>query len=326
MPLNKNAYLRYLAIDRLLSKRKLSRDQLFKRVNSELNLNITKFTIDKDLKFLKEHFLAPIKSSKNGLYYDDPKFTITVSNLSKAEQRALEFAVDMLENASSSVLIQEAKATINKLNRKLSTGTRDSNVISSDLTLKVEGIEHLSPLYDSIVQKECIIIDYNSPRQKKIVKHHVSPYLLKEYKSRWYVVGYSDQKAFTIVLALDRIKSIRSSNTTFHIDPEFNATKYFKHSFGITHRQYQKPEKVKFWVDKDAYYFMKVRPLHNSQKVLEEQEGGYIVQLEVFLSEELLIELMGLGGRVRVLSPPELVSDITKHLIKMNQHYKLKQA
>lgn len=324
MPLNKNAYLWYLAIDRLLAKRKFSREQLLQRINSELNINITKFTIDKDLKFLKEHFNAPIKPSKDGLYYADPEFTIAAANLSKAEQRALEFAIDVLENVSNSVLIQEAQATINKLYRKLNAGKRDSKVISSDVNLKVEGVEHLSRLYDAICQKECIIIDYNSPRQKKVVKHQFSPYALKEYQGMWYVIGYSDQKEFTIVLALDRIKSIRASSVSFHPDPDFSPTKYFKYSFGITHRQYNKPEKVKFWVDKDAYYYMKVRPLHSTQKVLEEKEDGYIVQLEVFLSEELLIELMGLGGRVKVLSPPELVSDIKRYLIEMNQHYNLK--
>ncbi len=322
MPLNKNAYLRYLAIDRLLSKRKFSRDQLLKRINSELNLNITKFTIDKDLKFLKDHFKAPIKPSKDGLYYADPEFTIAGVELSKAEQRALEFAVGVLDGAGDSELVQEAQTIINKIFRKSNTSKSEKKYISSDVSLNVIGLDWLSPLYDAILEKSCIIIEYNSTRQKKVVKHVFSPYLLKEYAGMWYVIGYSEEKAFTIVMALDRIKAIRRANVGYHIDPDFDPEKYFKYSFGITHRQYHKPEKVKFWVDKDAYYYMKVRPLHSTQRELEETEDGFIIQLEVYLSEELLITLMGLGGRVKVLSPPELVNDIKNHLLKMNQHYK----
>jgi predicted DNA-binding transcriptional regulator YafY len=323
MPITKNAYLRYELIDKLISKGTYTREKLHLKLKQLLNDDkLSQSTIDKDIKFLSNHFEVPIKYKKNiGYYYADPDFSL-MFNLNKSEQRALEFAVEVMDKPVSTFLHQEAQTIVNKIYRRINKSTGDSRIISSDASIKVEGENWLSPLYDAIKDKKCIIIEYNSPRQKKIVKHNFSPYLLKQYREMWYVIGYSDQKDFTIVMALDRIKNVRAAYVNFHNDPDFSPEKYFKYSFGITHRQFNKPEKVKFWVDKDAYYYMKVRPLHKSQKVLQETDDGFIVQLEVYLSEELLITLMGLGSRVKVLEPEELVKDIRQHLVEMNAYYK----
>jgi predicted DNA-binding transcriptional regulator YafY len=321
MPINKNAYLRYLTIDKLLSSKAYKRDELRKRLCVALNLKISESTLDKDIRFLKENFKAPIKTTSAGYEYTDSAFSLSSLKLSKPEQQALEFTADVLGKAGNSELIQEAQTVLNKLYRKLNSGKTDNKIISSDINLTIKGTEWLEVIYEAAKEQIGLIVDYNSPRQKKVVKHHLSPYLLKEYRSMWYVIGYSEEKGFTIVLALDRIKDILPSNVSFHIDPDFNNEKYFKHSLGITHRQYHKPEKVKFWVAKDAFYYMKVRPLHNTQKVLEETEDGYIVQLDVFLSEELLIEFMGLGSRVKVLEPAELVNRIHEEVKKMSHYY-----
>jgi predicted DNA-binding transcriptional regulator YafY len=322
MPITKSAYQRYEIIDELLSKQRVTRQELKEKLERRLNLPLSLSTLDKDIKFLKQHFKAPITQNQKRYEYSDKSFSISNIKLSHSEKRALEFSLDVLENSMNSEIIQEAKTILDKLARKVSADKEASKIISRDTSFDVGGVEWIGDLYDAIKDKMAILIEYNSPRQKKIVKHNFSPYVLKEYQGMWYVIGFSDQKEFTIVLALDRIKDIRKSNVDFHIDPNFSPTKYFKHSLGITHRQYSKPEKVKFWVDKDAYYYMKVRPLHGTQKVLEETEDGFIVQLEVFLSEELLITLMGLGGRVKVLEPAELVKDIMNHLDKMNKYYK----
>lgn len=320
MPVNKNAYLRYQIIDELLAKKNYSRKELCEKLSDQLGNSISLATLDKDIRFLKDHFRAPIESLA-GKYFYKGDFSLSNIKLTRKDERALEFAVGVLDGAGDSELVQEALTIINKIFRKSNTSKSDKKYISSDVSLNVIGLDWLSLLYDAILEKSCIIIEYNSPRQKKIVKHVFSPYLLKEYAGMWYVIGYSEEKGFTIVMALDRIKAIRRANVGYHIDPDFDPEKYFKYSFGITHRQYHKPEKVKFWVDKDAYYYMKVRPLHSTQRELEETEDGFIVQLEVYLSEELLITLMGLGCRVKVLSPPELVSEIKNHLLKMNPHY-----
>jgi predicted DNA-binding transcriptional regulator YafY len=322
MPVNKSALIRYQLIEKLLSKMKYSRKELLDRINQELDNKISIHQLTLDIGFMRNHFKAPIKTSKAGYNYSDPSFSIFSIRLSKSEELALAFALNVLETSSNLILVQEAQTVLKKLYRKSDSKSNNSGIISSDLNLSVVGINWLTELYTSILDKESLLIDYFSQRLGERVKHNFSPYLLKEYQGMWYVIGYSAKKELTIVLALDRIKDIRTSNTSYYEDTSFNPEKYFKYSFGITHRQFHQPEKVKFWVDKKAFYYMKVRQLHISQKVLEETDDGFIVQLEVYLSEELLITLMGLGGRVKVLEPVELVNDIKQHLEKMKTYYK----
>jgi predicted DNA-binding transcriptional regulator YafY len=321
MPVTKNAYKRFVLLDKYMSGKKLfNRKELRDKMIDDLDEQVSESTIDKDIKFLRDHFGAPIES-KGGYHYTDKSFSLAKMNFTDEQLRALEFAAGVLGRIGNVTLAQEAQTVLNKISRKVNEGQPGPKVISSDMSLTVKGVEWLDELYTAIVDKRAILIEYNSHSKNKVTRHSLSPYLLKEYRGLWYVIGYSAEKEFTAVLALDRIKDIRAAHVNYFVDPKFDSKEYFRHSIGITHRLGYKPEKVKFWVDKEAYYYLEIQPLHSSQRVLRQDEEGYTLQLEVILSEELLITLMGLGGRVKVLAPAGLVNEIKGHLGQMQIHY-----
>lgn len=321
MPIVKDAYRRYLLLDKYFSgKYFLNRESLLRRINEELEEEVSDSTIDKDIRVLKNEFRAPI-SAKGGYHYTDSKFSLPKMKLTPEEIRALDFAAGILSEAGIVPLAQEAKAVITALLRKSGEEHPEHKVISTDLSLSVKGVEWLPQLFEAINSRKALLVMYNSPRKKEVTKHYLSPYLLKEYQGLWYVIGYSKEKKFTLVLALDRIKEIKTANVDYQDDPNFNPAAYFKHSIGITHRYGYQPEKVVFWIEKEAYYYMEIQPLHVSQKVLREEKDGFVVQIEVILSEELLIKLMGLGGRVKVMAPANLVAQVKEHLARMSSYY-----
>lgn len=328
MPINKNAYLRYRIIDELISTRNYQRLDLLDKLNERLELEngaaVSKETLDNDLKILRSHFKAPIQFNRSrGYHYEQKGYRVFTNELDKSEIRALDFAIDVLNGNSHIALIREAQTVLNKIFRKASQHQGERRVIISESNLDVQGVEFLEPLHTAILDKKCVIIEHRSLRQKKVVRHYFSPYALKEFKGLWYVVGYSAEKEMVINLALDRIKEVREpTGVSYHQDQEFNLSRYYRHSVGITTLPSGRPSKVTFWVSTESVYFINIQPLHGTQRMIEENEKGATFQMEVYLSEELLIALMGLGSRIKVLEPAALVSSIRDHVTKMKRHYK----
>lgn len=327
MGTTKNALKRYLIIDELVSKGGLSRKDLFRKLNQRLKSSdsesVSIETLDVDIRNMKKEFNAPIKNSKSiGYHYQEEGYRHLQNNqLSEAEVRALDFSLSILAEKNHVTLIREARTILNKIYRKASNGTQSHQVMLSDTSMTVQGVEWLAPLHEAILNKKCVVIDHYSLRQKKVVKHYFSPYALREYRGLWYVIGYTAIKGLVYNLALDRVRDVRDAiGTSYKLDESFDLKKYFKHSVGITTSR-EKPVKVIFWANADSYYFLKVQPVHQSQKILKEEKGGFILELTVYLGEELFINLMGLGSRIKVLEPPELVEQFREHSKKMKDYY-----
>ncbi|WP_449406637.1 hypothetical protein [Mucilaginibacter terrenus] len=63
------------------------------------------------------------------------------------------------------------------------------------------------------------------------------------------------------------------------------------------------------------------KPLHHTQKLLGEDDGGKIFSIKVILNFELERELLGFGSKMRVFGPKALVKQIKKQLAKTLANY-----
>src|SRR5690606_29235645 len=102
----------------------------------------------------------------------------------------------------------------------------------------------------------------------------LSPYLLKEYLNRWYVIGTLHSEKSLRVFALDRLQDILYSEEKFMENPDFDPEKYFRYSFGITQVTHMQPEKVELLFDKRNAFYINTMPLHHSQRIVKEDDAG----------------------------------------------------
>ncbi|MGV8094656.1 MAG: WYL domain-containing protein [Mangrovibacterium sp.] len=75
-----------------------------------------------------------------------------------------------------------------------------------------------------------------------------------------------------------------------------------------------KPEKVVLFVNRKHAPYVLTKPFHPSQKLVEKNEYGITISLEVQLNFELEKEIMGLGDGIVVLEPERLRSGIAEKL------------
>jgi predicted DNA-binding transcriptional regulator YafY len=318
MPANKSAMRRYQVIDDCLRntmRRYPGVAQLRDKVQYTLGTSISESMLHKDLAEMKALFGAPIAfdRARRGYYYTEADFSIRKFPLREDELRALDQSIAVLRQVKGTGLYARFENAIGKIIQgfRISeiTGGDDRAYIQVEEPLVPEANEWMEPLLEGIVDGQLLAVDYMG-FGREMKRHLFSPYLLKQYRNRWYAVGHSNRPDYTIVLALDRIRRVQPAKGTFVRDPGFEPEAYFRHAFGITHLRDARPETVHLRFTPQQAPYVRSQPLHHSQRILADTSEGLEVSLDVYVTPELTMAILAFGSGVRVLSPDTLAAQI----------------
>jgi predicted DNA-binding transcriptional regulator YafY len=247
MPNTKNQVFRIKIIDELLTRKKWVKTKYIQKVVQEkLMEDVSVRTIQKDIEALKNDtrlgYYAPIlyDHKKKAYTYNDTNFSINNFSLTSEEINSLQFYADCLQVFSGYKLFDSYTSGIKKvikgvsIKNKIRPQTNPKTIIQTDSLIFIKGQEYLERLVYAIDNKYKIRISYQSYKNGIPEERELYPLYLKEYRNRWYLLGYKYIEKKIKTYALDRIKSLKikeemcEENISF--DPEF----YFKYSFGIT--------------------------------------------------------------------------------------------
>ncbi len=148
------------------------------------------------------------------------------------------------------------------------------------------------------------------------------PYLLKEYRNRWFLFG-ANKKNLLLTLALDRIISIKEAEKEKFIkNTEIDLETYYDDIIGVSKVLNQRPHLVVMKINKQNAPYVLTKPLHPSQKILKEEADGIIFSILVLWNFELEREILGFGEAIRVLSPKRIKNKIISRLRMAFENYK----
>lgn len=329
MPVNKNALLRYYAIDACLNNSMRAYptlEQIRRYVMKQLDTDISESMLNKDLAQMRDIYSAPISYNKvkRGYYYDQPGYSIKNLPLTEDQIAALDYSTALLQQLKGSRIFEQFESAINRLieGYRVSKllGKSEKQLIQVEEPIKTGGNQWLEPLLNAIVHHRALEITYARYGASPKV-HTFSPYLIKAYRNRWYAVGYSTAPKNVLILSLDRINEIRKSAQSYFEAPGFQAEDYFRYSFGITHVPGAQPEKMVLAFDKKQSPYILAQPLHHSQQVIETTSQGVVIELMVYETPELIMTLLGYGEGLEVRSPATLREKIKDIIVKMQSVY-----
>ena len=108
-------------------------------------------------------------------------------------------------------------------------------------------------------------------------------------------------------LALDRIISIDYDLNIPYLEENFNADLFYKNVVGVTVNTGLQPRRIELWIDRSNAKYVTTKPLHNSQRLIKQNEdGSIIIHLYVIHNYELERILLGFGDSLEVLRPEYL--------------------
>jgi len=318
MPNNKNFELRVEIIDRCLRNNmtQWTLEKLLEQVNENLgerNINAVSLrTIQNDLRFLTIEKNAPIERKRKGnsifLYYDDPHFSIKNLRLRNDEINILKDAAEILNQLESLGLVTEINEVIAKLQNAQQAGSAEKNIsIMLEKQDSVAGQEYLVEIYNAIKSKSCLRVTYKSFYASRSREHIFHPYLLKEYRNRWFVFGRIDGQKKLTNFAVDRIQQIRNSAKEFIPNDIFDPTTYFDNLIGVTIPEKEKVDCVELTVSRNQAPYVISKPIHKSQKIINVEKNGMInIRLSVYNNYEFRSVLLSFGSSIEVKKPLSL--------------------
>lgn len=335
MPVNRSALIRYRTIDKCLQnrRRKWTITDLIDACNEALYefegrmQPVSLRTIRLDLNAMRSDKLgynAPIVVRDKKYYsYEDPEYTITNIPLTTRDLGTLQEVSQLLSQFKEFSHLAELSELINKLEDKIhSEQTHSPMVIHLEKNELLTGIGWLDGLYKAIVSRTTVSIGYRSFKTLQASEILFYPYLLKEYRNRWFVLGLRKQGKEITTLALDRIQDITARPTEpFSLLKGFDPQTYFADIVGVTRNIGEAAQEIMFLATSLEAPYIRTKPLHDSQKVLEETSAGTIFSIRVIPNYELERELIGFGEGLKVLSPDSLVARIQKRVSLMQEMY-----
>lgn len=163
-----------------------------------------------------------------------------------------------------------------------------------------------------------IRLDYRKYGDERTSSRELSPYCLKMFKRRWYLLAMEEKSLKTFALD-DRTKDVKELKKTFDFPDDFDAESYFQDTFGIRKAS---PKKVVLKAFGQEIDYLRSTPLHPSQKELETSDDYAIFSLNVGIDAwEFIQEIFSRGDRIEVLEPLSLRQSIAAKIEGMRGHY-----
>ncbi len=317
MPVNKNALIRYKTIDNCLRNRfrRWTLDDLVEACSEALyemegiRKGVSVRTVQGDIQMMRSDKLgynAPIEVYEQKYYrYADKDYSITKMPLSQNDFELMQEAVDMLRELENFEQFREISDIVSRLQEKLSiTKNNQKSIIHFDNVADLKGLQLLNPLYNHILHKHTLRITYKSFSANQPIEYVVYPYLLKEFRNRWFLFCSREEDLLLYNFALDRIISIEKTDIPYRENPNFDSETFFDDIIGASKNINDKPREIIFSATEEQSKYIETKPLHKSQKLLNRDENGYCTfSINVVLNFELYSVLMSYGDGIKILSP-----------------------
>ena len=151
----------------------------------------------------------------------------------------------------------------------------------------------------------------------------VSPYALKLFHQRWYILTYTGRHMATY--ALDRMLSVEITDETFEMPANFSPEDYFAEYYGITTDD-TPMARVVIRAYGHVPNYLRTLPLHASQKETEHTDEYTDFSYDIRPSVDFVQELMSYTDDLEVLEPIELRQEIYKTLQASLERYSNKNV
>ena len=258
--------------------------------------------LEKESEILGYNLAVSTKTFKRDL--DDIRSLYSVDIQYDFSRRVYTLQESLRDEVSSRML--EAFDTYNALN--VSAGLAEYLDFERRRSL---GLENFHGLLHAIKTKSQLHFDYKSFWSDKKSLRKTQPYLLKEFKNRWYLVAKDLEDDAIKTFALDRLGEIEITKKKFKNPVGFDPKEKFRNSFGIiTPFEDDEPERVILSFTPEQGKYIKTLPLHHSQEVLIDDQTELRLQLKVYVVYDFIKEIVSHGANVKVIEPETLRNEV----------------
>jgi predicted DNA-binding transcriptional regulator YafY len=337
MATNKNAQLRYQALDRCLSNwyHKYYIEDLIEACNNALEgitkkaEGVQKRQVQKDLNDIEFLYGLEIIPHKDGhrRYYRYANRGDSINNQPpiQEELEVVSNALTIMKRFEGIPQFEWLEDVEKQLYSTSQLGKDVSSVVSFQHNQYLKGMDkdYYKNIFNAIVNKQAIEVVYH-PFGKEAKSAIVSPYHLKQYNNRWFLIGKVNGYNSLTNYAIDRIEGIKEIGRFKYepLDDDFNFEEFFEDVIGVSVEDVPVDDVV-LYVNEKAFNYIFTKPLHPSQVVKREllPDGRREIDLKVKDNYELRALLRSFGSQIEVISPETLRKEMKENADKLSKMY-----
>jgi len=327
MATNKHAQIRYNTLDKCFRNpgKNYTLDDLLEECNQAIfdfdpgSEGIRKRQLYDDLRYMESEqgwsieLAEGLKLGRKKIYrYIDTGFSISNRPLNEDDANHLKSAMLTLSRFKGLPQFDWVEELSVRLDDSFNLTKDTREIISFEENEFLKGKEFITQLYNAIHYKKVLEIHYKSFKSDYINIFYISPYYLKQYNNRWFLLGKDAKYETPTNLALDRIEIIKETDQKY-TETDVDFTEYFEDVIGVSVNE-EIVQKILLKVSNNSINYIKTKPLHGSQKIKEENADFVIVELELIPNYELESLLLSFGDNIVVMEPTSLRNKIKERV------------
>lgn len=307
---------------------RLSNDQPLNAESFAKEFGVSSRSIKRDIDFLRARLDVPIAwdPSAGTYYYTRHCDLLPLLRIDAAEALALALAGRTFSAWAGSPLGAALTAALEKIATVVSgavsvPGDTLQSLVFAPAEAAAEA-EHrfFAMLLEAIRRRRELQLDYQKPRNATASETRtVHPLHLAYLEHRWVLVAHDAVREGPRNFLLARIRGAKFTSRLFEPPKGFDLQQYLNDSFGRFSGRGKEIVRVVF--DAEVAPYLRERPWHRSQRLVERGDGGVEASFEVSHLNDIERRVLSCGAHAHVLAPDELRERMKRSVAAMAALY-----
>lgn len=291
-------------------------------------LGVSSKTVQRDLDYLRDELEAPIEFDRleNGYVYSRPDFVLPFLPVDGKDLFSIGVAAQFLELFGGTPLGRDLKDCYERLAHLMPPAVRlRPEIVMEKLAIRNAAFrpvreETWEAVSESLQRGISLTIRYHRPGEAPGEPRVVRPYAFVLSGRDWMVLA-EDQAAGQVKLFyLARIEDASSTGERYTIPRDFDAAKFFRHTFGLFVGD-AKPFRMRVRFSAAVSDEIRELQFHPEQKIETTKAGEAILEIPAQSIKEARRFVLVWGKDAVVLEPAELIADLRSEADALARSY-----
>lgn len=334
MSITKHTLARCKLLDNLLSdSRGYTLDELTEKVK-DADCAVSRRTIEYNISYIENELLKNTgvkierftKNRKRYLRYNPKGYSVFNKFFTDYEKHMLSEVMSLLgrfDGIPNLLSLDKLRSSLEIENSPNIISLTKSSTANSNI---------LAKLFAIISKKQVVQIRYKKFQSSDSIYVILHPYLLKEYNRRWFLFGAGNKDGLILNFPIDRIVQCVAMETRKYIPYDGDINAIFDNIIGVTYKNGAEVRKIDFWVSRKNYDYISTKPIHKTQKMLDNSAAlsqkyapllgdGEFLSIECQDNYELIRELASFGDELVVISPCDIQDKVFAFINNLSEKY-----
>ncbi|HQV53495.1 MAG: WYL domain-containing protein [Flavobacteriales bacterium] len=244
------------------------------------------------------------------------------------EDLGVEVAYDREENTYQIVSKTKGTAVLSQLMEraqliKLFQDQTTVKELPAQLELEgsLKGLSHMPQILRSIREHKEVVLTTRTGKKGKVKEYSIHPVSIREYQSRWFVLGIATQNGRPVSYGLDKVILVVLKSATITAEEVGEVRKRFAQIVGVDATT-AKVEKVKVRFVSEVANELRLRPWHHSQREGKRKGDHVTFHWKLRPNKDLIERIIQYGADAQVMEPRSFVKQIRKQLKLAQKQYR----